>query len=320
MHLIYHPVFLKHETGNHPECPQRLSEFTSLPASEIKPGLDYVTLVHPQRHVEAIREASAKAKDIDSDTRISINSYEAALAAVGAAVTAVELNGFALVRPPGHHAFALQASGFCLFNNIAVAAQYLCEQGKKVLILDIDGHQGNGTSHIFYESDQVLFCSIHQYPAYPGTGWLDEYGTGAGKGYTLNIPLPPGSADDIFQKSLDLVLEIALQFQPDVVGVSAGFDALQHDPLLQLRYSLSSFYQCGKWVNQHFDQVFAVLEGGYNLDMLPKAIYNFVDGYNGRPCKYQEPVTISETQIISKFEMDFRALKALHREFWSLSP
>ncbi|NJK83593.1 MAG: histone deacetylase [Saprospiraceae bacterium] len=205
------------------------------------------------------------------DTMTSPHSFLVASAGVGFAMRAMEEKSFAIMRPPGHHAYPDKASGFCLFNAIAVVAQSLVNEGKKVLIFDFDGHLGDGTEAIFYNTDQVLFWSLHQYPAFPGNGYIDEIGIGKGKGYSINVPLPAGSGDDIFLKAVQEFMPIAEQFKPDVVAVSAGFDAHLYDLLLGLRVTGSTYYKIGAMLKERFEHVFALLEGGYNLEYMPKA-------------------------------------------------
>ena len=318
MELLYVPACLGHQTGTHPECPERLQEFSRLPTAETAFGLDYVSLVHTSEHMEQVKSACNHELPLNHDTLTSVGSYAAALAAVGASITAADQGDFALTRPPGHHAYDHKSTGFCLFNQIAIATKYLCQQGNRVMIFDFDGHLGDGTSDIFYEDDQVLFCSLHQYPAFPGFGWLDEIGSGPGKGYTINIPMPPGAGDDLFWLAIPIIEQISAQFQPQVVAVSAGFDGHQFEPLLQLRYSLDTYYRCGQWLAQNFTRVFAVLEGGYNLDILPKAIHNFVDGYNGTPIRYPETPTTTQPMLVEKFREDLLQLKEQLSPYWSL--
>ena len=214
-----------------------------------------------------------------AEVYLSPESFEAAISAVGLTIQASELGDFAAVRPPGHHAKAERADGFCLFNNIAIAAQKLVNEGMKVIILDIDGHHGDGTQEIFYESDQVFFCSVHQQNAYPWTGTSDEIGAGEGAGYTMNFPLPAGSGDEELMWAVEASVELARGFKPDVVGVSAGFDGYHADRLLGLRYSLDGYYQCVQMLGRAFEHVFAVLEGGYHLEIRDCAEH-FMRGIN----------------------------------------
>ena len=317
MEFIYSSDCRLHDTGSHPECIDRLEAFQNLPDHEAD-GTKYLELIHSKQHIEKIRQFSSQALPIDGDTLTSPHSFQAAAAAVGGSILASESNGFALGRPPGHHAYPQRASGFCLFNNVAIAVKRLSEMGKRVFVLDIDGHLGDGTSAIFYNDPKVLFCSLHQYPAFPGNGWIDEIGIGPGEGFTINVPMPAGSADDIFLKGIAFVEPIAKSFNPDVVAVSAGFDAHQYDPLLQLNLSLNGFHKCGEWLTTSFKEVFAVLEGGYNLEVLPKAITAFQRGCNQLPPKHRELETISADHAQATFERNLSQLQHHLQPYWSI--
>jgi acetoin utilization deacetylase AcuC-like enzyme len=166
MRPIFDPVCLAHDTGNHPESARRLAG-AGFEATTVADGGEFLTLVHTPEHVRRVRKACANGDHLDDDTKASHGSYEAALRAVGATLRAADEGGFAISRPPGHHASANRASGFCLFNNIAIAARRLADAGKKVFVLDFDGHMGDGTAAIFEQDDRVLYGSIHQYPAFP---------------------------------------------------------------------------------------------------------------------------------------------------------
>ncbi|MCB0675857.1 MAG: histone deacetylase family protein, partial [Saprospiraceae bacterium] len=220
--------------------------------------------------------------------------------------------------PPGHHAYPDRASGFCLFNNVAIAAQYYVEQGKRVLIFDFDGHLGDGTSHIFYRTDQVLYWSLHQYPAFPGHGFTNEIGEGSGRGFTVNVPLPPGSADDIFWDGIQQFLPIARQFQPDIVAVSAGFDAHRYDLLLELNVTANTFYRIGQLLRDEFEQVFATLEGGYNVEELPKCTFNFIAGINSQPMPYYEEPMTSGLRVWETYEINAHAAMGALRHHWNI--
>jgi acetoin utilization deacetylase AcuC-like enzyme len=198
---------------------------------------------------------------------------------VGITIKASQTNDFAVVRPPGHHAHKDKASGFCLFNNVAIAAQELVNEGKKVFILDIDGHHGDGTQSIFYDSKQVFYCSIHQQNSYPYTGTFMEIGSGEGLGYTLNIPIPENSGEKEFLLAVNKAIVAGQKFEPDVVAISAGFDGYRKDRLLDLRFSLHAFYECGYRLSKAFKNIFAVLEGGYHED-LRECVDIFVQGVN----------------------------------------
>jgi acetoin utilization deacetylase AcuC-like enzyme len=317
MDIISNKIFLQHETGAHPESKKRLEVFAGLPETEIENGEPYLGLVHTPEYISYVKQFVREGGRLDPDTVVSTGSYIAAVYAVGAAVMASEQGGFALVRPPGHHAHPDRAGGFCVFNNIAVAAANLVKtRNKRVMIFDFDGHLGDGTERIFYHSDKVLYWSLRQFPAYPYSGTWDDIGAGPGKGYTMNVCLPAGSGDDIFFKAIDELMPVAEQFKLDVVGVSAGFDARHSDPLLDLRLSAGAFYRVGQVLNQRFHNVFAVLEGGYNLEFLPRCLHNFVGGVNRRPVDFKEAPTESASKIFDEFEPRLEALKMNLSAYW----
>lgn len=319
MDIIYNKIFLEHGTGNHPESIHRLTSFGDIKETDIPSGENYLELVHSRKYIDSVKDACKVGGYIDADTVVSTGSYKAAVYAVGAAVMASETNGFALVRPPGHHAFPAKSSGFCLFNNIAIASKRLVDMGKRVFILDFDGHLGDGTERYFYNSDKVLYWSLHQSHAFPGDGDVVEIGEGAGKGYTINIPLFAGTGDDIYMRAVTDFMTIAEQFKPDVVAVSAGFDGHQGDFLLDLRVSLGAYHKIGRILGERFDNVFAVLEGGYNTDFLSGGVYNFIAGINGQGLKFREKETESKISIIEQYDhYTAQHLKRLLSPYWSL--
>jgi acetoin utilization deacetylase AcuC-like enzyme len=289
-----------------------------LPDSNIIDGEPFLELVHSKAHIEKIRQASANSETIDADTFAVPASFKVATQAVGAAIMASQTNDFAIVRPPGHHAHPNLASGFCLFNNIAVATQKLVNEGKRVFIIDFDGHLGDGTLKTFYNTDKVLFWSLHQYPAFPGGGFVNEIGEGKGKGFSINVPLPPESGDDIFMHAINSFMTIAEQFAPDVVAVSAGFDAHIEDPLLQLLVSANSYYKIGQLLKSKFKNVFAVLEGGYNTTYLPKCLYNFLAGMNGDAIYFSEHETHSSSAVTKEYSIRAAMLLNELKPYWKL--
>ena len=301
----------------HPENKKRLSSLGQLPITEIENGEKYLELVHTPEYIKRIKDmAAAKGGNADVDTIVSEGSYEAAIYAVGATIMASKSGDFALTRPPGHHAHRDYSSGFCLFNNIGIAAQYHANQGKRVLIIDFDGHLGCSTEKIFYVSNEIMYWSLHQFPAFPGGGDAHEIGEGVGKGYTINVPLPAGSGDEIFMDAFESFLPVAKEFNPNIVGISAGFDSHQYDLLLDLRVTVNSYYKIGKLISQNFEDVFATLEGGYNIEVFPRCLYNFLDGINNQEMKYQESPTDSLIQTYYEYE-GRKAIVVQHlRKYW----
>ena len=316
MELLFNKVFLEHETGNHPENRHRFDNLT-LTNSKLLDGEPYLELIYSKEYQKIIRQACISSIPLDPDTLTSPGSYRAACAAVGAVVQASKENNFALVRPPGHHANATKPMGFCLFNNAALAVTNLVNKGKKVFIVDFDCHYGNGTADIFYDSDRVLYFSTHQFPFYPGNGSVQEIGAGEGKGFNIPMPLPAGAGDDVYLKALDCFVTIATdQFKPDYVCVSAGFDSHQNDPLGELQFSIHAYHQTGILLRKNFQNVFAVLEGGYNPEWLAKSVNAFLSGINGKTLQSSESATKSGKLVAEEFESNFRTLKDNLEEYW----
>ena len=298
--LLTDPIYLEHDTGQHPENPNRLRVIlNTLQGSdiwdklEILPGekaeRSMLEMIHDPDYIDIIeKEIKSGASFVGTmDCMVSLKSFEVAEYAAGGAlaltrkVASGELkNGFALVRPPGHHAERKQALGFCYFNNIAICAEYLIryENYKRVLIMDFDVHHGNGTQHSFESRKDVFYCSIHENPTvcYPGTGFQSETGIGEGKGYTLNVPMRSYSGDEEYLKELEETFIPAWkEYRPDFVLISVGYDAHRDDPLARINITDVAYKAYGEALCQIASEFcsgksVSFLEGGYNLEVIPE--------------------------------------------------
>ncbi len=285
MRVLFNKKFLAHNVNSDAEGAYRLKFFPEHFTDDDFNGEEFITLVHTPEYLESIKKSCEESKVI-AEVHLTPKSYDAALSAVGLSVLASVQGDFAVVRPPGHHAGREHASGFCLFNNIAIAAQRLVNSGKRVFLFDFDGHHGDGTQSIFYESDKVFYASIHQAFTYPFTGQSAEKGSGKGEGYTLNIPVIPGIGDKEFLKILDKIITEGTKFNPDILAISAGFDGYFKDNLLGMKLTQKGYYECGFRLKRAFKNIFAVLEGGYHEDIF-ECVQSFIDGVNvgSRPIK-----------------------------------
>jgi acetoin utilization deacetylase AcuC-like enzyme len=305
--IVHHPIYQKHDTGfGHPETPKRYEvvinalkndralweNLNEIQAEPVSKGI--IQAAHTPQHFKRVEQAFANGVEmLDADTVISMQSFDASVYGAGGVCRAVDAvlageakNAFVAVRPPGHHATAENAMGFCLFNNIAVGARYAQNKYKeieKVAIVDWDVHHGNGTQGIFFDDPTVFFFSQHQYPWYPGTGSSGEIGFGRGKGFTLNVPVkartPAKTHKEMFTRALE---NMAKNFKPDLIMISAGFDAHAADPLGQLLIEDEDFMEMTRMVKIWADEtcegrIVSALEGGYNLQTLGETVRAHVE-------------------------------------------
>ena len=337
--LVYDPIYLEHDTGDHVENSQRLlavmsylketgikGKLTCLPSRSA--SLEELQMIHTPEYISYVKSKAEKGGGwLDPDTIMSPESYEAALYAAGGLMVAVEAlmkgevdNACALVRPPGHHAIHDRAMGFCIFNNVAIAAKFATSKFRLncVLIADFDVHHGNGTQDAFYADPEVLYFSTHQYPFYPGTGWMDETGAGEGEGTTVNFPMAAGWGDEEYLRAFNEVLvPVARRFQPQLILVSAGFDAHWADQLAMMSVSVKGFAQMVKILKELAAELcqgrlIFTLEGGYNLQVVAsstKAVFDVLLGNS----EIDDP--LGETSMARKpegFDEHIEAIKRIH--------
>lgn len=339
--IISDERFLNHIPASyHPENPERLKAIINkLNKTELwdkfvfieprQATIEEISLVHTEDHFYTVQKACQSGMNLDLDTYTSSGSWEAALLAVGSHLNAVDeiINRkvetvYALTRPPGHHARTNQAMGFCLFNNIALAARYSIKKGlKRIVIIDWDAHHGNGTQEIFYSNKEILYISFHQFPHFPGSGTIEESGRGNGLGYNINFPFPPNTNGIAYRKAIKKVVEpVLIQFKPELIMVSAGYDGHFQDPLSSLMLREEDFSWFGSWLKNYQEKsesigILMTLEGGYQLQALANSLYQTInslidqDGYYdlGNKQKIQE----NSLEIIAKVIKQFC-------RYWSL--
>ena len=344
-------LFLEHKNhAGHPESPERLQAIYEALAKEeiggrfIYPQFapvteDVLQLNHSATLVRQVAATQGKPYEIlNEDTQTSARSHEAACLAVGALVDGIKRifqgefdNAFCLVRPPGHHARRGKAMGFCLYNNIAVAASWaLRELGlERIMIVDWDLHHGNGTQESFYDTDKVLFVSVHQYPDYPGTGAVLENGAGMGQGMTINVPLPGGEGDLEYARIFnELVVPMARLYQPELILVSCGFDVWEGDPLGSMRVTAAGIAWMTRAIVQIAEEVckgrlLVTLEGGYTRTAMRDCSLAVLAELSGEPIDCPWPVNLSAEQAQQFAQSKAECLfldQALHicRNFWNI--
>ena len=297
--VICSDVFEEHDTGRrHPERPDRVEVIRKgyrnitdppwvLEEPERKATFEEICYYHSEEYVRRVEKAADQGQSLDADTPTSPRSYEVARLAAGSALKLTDdgfeggTSGFGAIRPPGHHAEAEQGMGFCLFNNIVLAAEHVARRDRTVAIVDIDVHHGNGTQDAFYDRDDVLYVSLHQSPFYPGTGRENETGTGDGEGYTLNVTLSAGSDWGTLERRWDQeIRDRVYEFNPDFLMVSAGFDAHRTDPIGGLNLTDGDYERIARDLNRWSRELcegrlIGLLEGGYNLETLKRVVPSF---------------------------------------------
>jgi acetoin utilization deacetylase AcuC-like enzyme len=321
--FLRHPASLEHDTGfGHPERADRIraieAELESRdwlgwePVEAPSAAEEQLLRVHPREYIEQVREFSAAGRSFDADTPTAPGSYEAALRAAGGACALVESllsggerTGFSGLRPPGHHAEWTTAMGFCLFANVAVACRHALDAlgAERVLVVDWDVHHGNGTNTIFHGSREVLFVSIHQFPFWPGTGPLQDVGEGDAEGYSINLPVPAGTGEAAFLSLLEhVVAPVARGYRPDLILISAGYDAHRDDPLASCELEDGSYGALAACVRDLAAELGApvgvVLEGGYALGALARSVAATIEALgNGVPAPSVEPDAVTAQAI-----------------------
>ncbi|TFF90940.1 MAG: histone deacetylase [Promethearchaeota archaeon] len=345
--IIYDDIYLKHDTGNHPECADRLIRTMDLIKEKNLLSKDTIKLIKPRpatiaeiqkvHRKDYIERIDTFCKNgggyLDADTPCSKDSYEAALYAAGGTLSAAEKikageidNAICLIRPPGHHAGRYTARGFCLFNNIVILSEYLLKYYEKIMILDIDAHHGNGTQDMTFDRNDILYFGMQQdgRTLYPGSGYPEEKGLGKGKGFTVNAPLAPGSGDKSFEMVVDkCFIPIAKQYKPDYFLMSVGFDSHYSDPLTDLRLTTQGYRNIIKKVKQLANEIcdgrlIILLEGGYNLDAISRSIVNIIYELADMPEKLDDDGKHEPDKIINYTSELIKRIKSELQSYWEL--
>lgn len=345
--VIYSDKYLLHETGNHPESPLRVKKAINLIREAeltvegkivilppIKASEKDILKIHSRELLETIKKISLKGGGlITLDTIISPQSYKVALLAAGGVIKATQIvlkgdvkKAFALIRPPGHHASYNRAKGFCLFNNIAIAAKNALEEGlRRILIFDWDAHHGDGTQEIFYNTSKILYISIHQdgRTLYPGTGFIDEIGRKEGRGFNINIPLPPQATGKSALKALKEIVEPVIeQYKPELIMISAGYDGHYADTISDLMFTTETYYEMAETLSQKakkytYGKIVVALEGGYHLKYTPLSILNTIHGLINERIAFKDRRIGRQSAIERYVEATITKIKKILSEYWS---
>ena len=337
MTIVYHDKYLEHIQGNHfhPESPRRLKAIrNSLEEHEqwkdiITPGLlpeEDLALVHSRSHIERLKNFGVG--PLDPDTYMMEDSYEIARYAAGGTVAGLKYSmdhnrpSFVFPRPPGHHAGENYCGGFCYFNNVAIAAKKFITELEQIAIVDIDVHHGNGTNDIFYEDNQVLFVSTHQYGIFPGTGHYNEFGAGGAEGYTLNIPFVAQAGDASMKMSFDgIIMKVLEEFGPGAIVVSLGTDGHYNDPLSSNRMSSTVYVEMIKrligFAGEHCDgRIVVNLEGGYHVESLAEIMTHLVSYVATGEGTELEHTRVFDTDAVSQESVE--QAREVAARFWKL--
>jgi acetoin utilization deacetylase AcuC-like enzyme len=351
--IVFHRMYLEHEqTPTHPERRERLAYTMDQLMEEgiferddvkilqpFKASLEDVLEVHTREYVKFLEVESRKGGIIDWDTNIPVGLFDRALLAAGGAIRAAQAvlsgevdNAFAMIRPPGHHAKPYIGAGFCYLNNVAIMVKWIFKQGfDRVMILDWDAHHGDGTQEIFYDDDRVLYISTHQMPLYPGTGYPEECGTGKGEGFTVNIPLPPGTGDEGYMRVIEEIIDpVAREFEPEFIAISAGQDNHFTDPITSLALTARGYAEMMRWAVELSKEIcdgrlVAVLEGGYSIEgALPYTNLGIIAAMAGydisnirEPENYLAELAWRKREsALIKLEENIRDVKRIHSRFW----
>ncbi len=339
--IVCHSKYLEHDPGlRHPENPKRLQSVIDLlkdykifeRANKIEPkplNLDVIEKTHESAYVRLVKNLSNRGGMLTLDTPVHKNTYDIALLSASGAIEAVTetMNNhsfsFALIRPPGHHAGKDFGGGFCYFNNIAICANLLKDFFERILIVDFDAHHGNGTENIFYIDPRVLLFSIHQHPLYPGTGFIDEIGSGEGEGFNINAPIPPTTTGtDALEIMNEILLPVTESFKPDFILVSSGFDGYFLDPISNLRYCIDTYAQFAsifKEISKKCkNRLSMVLEGGYHPDGISYGLLSIINELGDLGLSIEEPNPPPEQRITENVSGIIYKIKEAIGPYWDI--